>query len=369
MSASSTIPDTLLDAAQAAAKRLDQAFQVRSATIASTADATPKADRAILREKFRIVNEYIETNEKFQRWVQYQTEMLIDIQSDPDPGPLVRQVKDLVQKSFVPPAVCDLIDADLQTAREALSPAFLQAQHAHLALLTETWTSLDAAVAKTDSQETVNAIGAAVTATSAYFDVALLPAKLLREQYVADLQRPFTTSATQPLTPARQSQPVKRVLSSQGDKNFSLHADDAQPVSVPTDFSKIMVLFLSKVLADAPCEVVCWPVLNEVVGEHGIKKSSTLLRKELFKLNGHLRDALGSPPAGDQWIETVKGEGARLNPSVDWSIGKKLKKLWSSVYDHPVNPTILAEATTDRNHRLPAKPRRNKKSYDDDLDE
>lgn len=362
---SSVSLDALLDTAAKAADELDQTFQLQCNQ--SSRAVRRVIDPAILREKFRLVNEYIETNEKFRRWMQHQTEMLIDIQSTPDPSLLLQQLKEAVQKAFTPPAVRDLIDPDLQAARQALNPALHEARRAWEKLLVEAWAVLEAATGKTDKQGTVDAVAGAVTVTSAYLDVMLLPAKLLREQYMADLQRPPTSTDAQPPAPA---QPVKQVFISQGQQDFSLQADGAQPISVPTDYSKIVVLFVSKVMADAPCEVVAWPALNQAVGEQESTKATAVLRKELLKLNEHLRNALGKPPSGGHWIQSVKGRGARLTPSVSWRLGQKLKKLRSSssVYSHSVKPEILAEAVPDPAHKLPARPRRAKSSYYDDED-
>jgi hypothetical protein len=177
--------------------------------------------------------------------------------------------------------------------------------------------------------------------------------------------------ASQPVTATRP--PVRAVTFSSGLNAYSLEPEGGGPVTVPAnDWKEIIAIFVKAFLkGGCATEVRGWTILNAVVhgsAEVDVDKGSDSLRQTLKRFNDYLLDNLGPTPNGEAWLVARRGKGVQLNPSVKWSISDKLKQELSetSAWDHPTNPTILAEAQPNPGEKLPARSRGGQKRKDDD---
>jgi hypothetical protein len=171
---------------------------------------------------------------------------------------------------------------------------------------------------------------------------------------------------------------VRAVTLSSGLSSYCLQHGDGQPVAVPAreGWKPIIALLVQKVMAGSPTEALSWDALTETVEEKPKKKPlptdqalQTLHQRicqRICRLNKFLCRHLGCPPDGKKWLVVIPRQGVQLNPSVKWSVSEKLQQEMRSAFDHPVDPTVLAETLQNRDEKLPARSRRGQKQKKDD---
>jgi hypothetical protein len=132
------------------------------------------------------------------------------------------------------------------------------------------------------------------------------------------------------------------VLSRPGHTDYSIE---------PDDFG-LFTRFVQKVIKQAPGEIVPWADVNRSVSRPGSDPdsatASTRTRDRLKGLREKLELALGATPNSCDWVETVKGQGLRLNTSVPWCISPDLEKSMCSrrsVFDRSTDAQKMAENT------------------------
>ena len=160
------------------------------------------------------------------------------------------------------------------------------------------------------------------------------------------------------------------VTISSGVDCFIIKTDGKPDFAVPAELSAFVALYAQKVGSGGPCESLRWRDLNTAVepsvAEADGAKSSDRLRKALSKLNSDLEKQLGMPPDGAKWFVTVRGYGAHLNKSIQWSIDDRARSALRSVYAVNVDPHTMEQTTPNPGDRLPAQPKRKPPARDEE---
>jgi hypothetical protein len=149
--------------------------------------------------------------------------------------------------------------------------------------------------------------------------------------------------------------PVSAVVVSFGGRNYSLEAEGRKPVAIPSEYTKFFALFVTMIAEQSPNEVVSWNLINqEVRADADPRTASTKARQHRRRFSDYLTKELGNPPDGEDWFVTRRGQGCRLNSSVQWSLSNKLKRMLSpgSRRPQPVNPRIIEESEYDDNREV-----------------
>ena len=162
--------------------------------------------------------------------------------------------------------------------------------------------------------------------------------------------------------------PIIRIGS--GNQCFTIAAQGGEPLAL-NGCPGVFAHFAAVVANNAPNEIVPWSDLNLAFGSHGEpndKKASDKLRRLLCVLNRTLKKWLRAPPDGGRWIVGVRGRGAKLNESVQWTLEGELAKLLRSSAgvkgkkEYCTAPKVLERSTPTQGEKLPArsaKPTRN----------
>lgn len=169
---------------------------------------------------------------------------------------------------------------------------------------------------------------------------------------------------------------VSEVTIDLGKDSFQLLADGVSPLSIPYDFGTYFALFVARVAAQAPGEIVNTPDLNESVrlpGEMLASRSrtgravATARTRSVKHTVDQLMQRWAKPPDGKEWIKGYRGKGHSLNISCEWKLGKGLlkRKKVSREVRILVDARKMAENTPDRDSKLPSQPNRPRQQSDD----
>ena len=150
-----------------------------------------------------------------------------------------------------------------------------------------------------------------------------------------------------------------RAIVSIVDRSFSIQIGDSI-VYIRTTEKAIFSLIARKVTQGAVTDAVPWNELNKAYmtkrrrkadpelhpdkeeKEDSLDVATDKLRKAISRLNERLRKGL-SRPKGERYIVAVRGQGAHLNPELDWEASDLLRSFFKdlSVYSHTTDPTIM----------------------------
>ena len=150
-----------------------------------------------------------------------------------------------------------------------------------------------------------------------------------------------------------------------------LRVKDREAFSMTLDETVLFMPFVTLVAINTSTGLVPWQKVGDSIGEtepEWYEKQHPRAAKGFSMLNARLEKWMASPDK-QKWITTKQGKngGRRLNESIRWlpdsenDLIKSLTRKSPSISSSSVDPHNMALSTPDRDHKLPARPRCNKK--------
>jgi hypothetical protein len=174
--------------------------------------------------------------------------------------------------------------------------------------------------------------------------------------------------------PDKTEEPFNVVIG-KGQERYCLQSNGLSSFSISKESEMIFRLLIGPIASGASAEWVSFKLLNQVVGVDDPEiesKASDALRTEISRFNTEL-DSWVKPPGGGRWIDSLRGSGYQLNPTIKWiipaALKQELKRNTKSVSSIPTDTQTMGGNTPSDEHSLPAKRRNDKQGTSDQTTE